>query len=132
MNLTTPFSGLSLIVHLVIIGFAKLMSLFPRKTAVTAAATRKAQGSWIKGMKIAGSHLIVVSIFAIMFASFGVAVKTGAREGAKEPHIKFIKHELAVVRAWPWQDLLSQATTQNTFEIWADTVAKRVLAAADH
>lgn len=92
----TPFSGLSLIVHLVVIGVGKLVILYKRfpKTNIYAKPRLKFQGSKLAlflGFKSVVSIIIVVSLTTLMLTSFGVAIQTGVREGSRESQRQYIQ-----------------------------------------
>lgn len=95
----TPFSGLSLIVHLTIIGISKIINLFRRadkdsmkfKEARTQTSARRIANNAL-------SVLVITVIATLMMFSFGVALETGIREGSNEPHIEYLWQEYEYLR----------------------------------
>ena len=95
----TPISGLSLIIHLLVIAVSSLLSLFVWKKE------KKLIESFVvldtvsrRVFKYGVSILVVISISLVMLTSFMIALTTGIREGSREWHIQRIKHEYAYVR----------------------------------
>ncbi|OHA18630.1 MAG: hypothetical protein A2836_01065 [Candidatus Taylorbacteria bacterium RIFCSPHIGHO2_01_FULL_45_63] len=81
----TPFSGLSLIVHLAVIGIGKVLSpLQKRKVIAKSRIVGKKEGVIRAVVNSALSIVIVVVLTALMFTSFGIALQTSIREGARE------------------------------------------------
>ena len=93
----TPFSGLSFIIHLIVIAVATAFgSLFGKKGGVV--KKEQADISLITSVsKQALSILIIIVVSSFMFLSFFTALKTGVREGMDEPHIVYIREELGNV-----------------------------------
>src|SRR3989344_6677220 len=92
----TPISGLSLIIHLLVIAVSSLLSLFVWKKE------KKLIESFVvldtvsrRVFKYGVSILVVISISLVMLTSFMIALTTGIREGSREWHIQRIKHEYA-------------------------------------
>ena len=95
----TPFSGLSLIIHLLVIWFSSLTSLFvwkKEKKVIESALTLDTIPRRV--FKYGVSALIIISISAVMLASFVIALTTGLREGSREWQVRYIKNEYAYVR----------------------------------
>ena len=98
MNIITPFSGLSLVVHLLIIGVAKLAKLILKNNSKVFHMPIKVTNVWAR---YRGAVLPVLSIFVISIVTFAVsvsttvAVRTGIREGARETHVEFISKRYA-------------------------------------
>lgn len=115
----TPFSGLSLIIHLLIIGVAKVVKTIVRKTGIILRAPVRVVSMWDKHRAVLSPS---ISIFILVFVAFGVsastmvAVKTGLREGAIESHREFIYNRYAFLQG-----------AQRNFSEWSKTasVAKR-------
>ncbi len=106
----TPFSGISLITHLLIIGVANVRNMFSVKVTSPIKQPREHKPRFVK-TKIVLSHLIVATIFGTMFSSFTIAVRTGFREGQSEPQIIFIKKQISAVQKWTWSDFLGPIAT---------------------
>ena len=96
----SPFSGLSLVIHLVIIATATLVALligqrrvevFKRSVWTAGAVAR--YPILMRTMSI----MIIVALGLVMFIATTVAVQTGYREGSREPHMIFIKKEFAAL-----------------------------------
>ncbi len=88
----SPFSGLSLLIHLLIIGVA---------TAVSALAGSRNRRLWARHLSLNSSsqviyssalaHAIVLAIGILVLLSTIIAIQTGAREGARESHLGSLK-----------------------------------------
>ena len=91
----TPFSGLSLIVHLVVIGVAKLANIGKKKATDT---YREPFSTSRQGFKSALSIILLVTITSLMLSSFVIALMTSIREAQNEWHVEFIKNEWVNVR----------------------------------
>lgn len=93
MNSLSPFSGLSLIIHLLIIGVAYVVKTAIKKTGLALSVPIRLLGHWDR---YRSGVLRSTSIFIIIFIAFWislsstVALKTGIREGALESHSEYI------------------------------------------
>jgi hypothetical protein len=88
----TPFSGLSLIVHLVVIGLAKIARIGKKNAAFTDTYREPFSTSgWV--LKYALSIIVMLAISSIMIFSFTLALLTSIREASQEWHIQFINRE---------------------------------------
>lgn len=93
MNTLTPFSGLSLIIHLLIIGIAIIIKTVIKKSGMVFRIPTRVASLWARYRIIV---LPSVSISIIIIIGFGIsastiiALKTGLREGALESHSEFI------------------------------------------
>ena len=93
MNTLTPFSGLSLIIHLLIIGIALIVKTFIKKGNLVFHVPTRIANLWARYRVIV---LPSISIFIIITVAFGIsastiiAVRTGLREGALESHSEFL------------------------------------------
>ncbi len=76
----TPFSGLSLILHLTVIGLGKIFDLFPHKKS---RGVRKETALYI-GVSQVFSIMIVIGLSILMLIFFGIAIHTSLREGSDE------------------------------------------------
>jgi hypothetical protein len=94
MNPATPFSGLSLIIHLVVIGIAKAIGLVHKKKPGT---VRQAPTSMRRGFDFAFSIGIILVVSSVMLFSFAIALTTSVREAQNDWHVKLVKNE--------WQEL---------------------------
>lgn len=84
----TPFSGLSLIIHLTVIGVGKIIDALRnrivRRPRALPESGQLTNPIWSKiGGSIASVSIVLV-LSAIMVTSFGVALQTSVREGASE------------------------------------------------
>lgn len=117
----TPFSGLSLIVHLLVIGIGKLIDLLKKKGKFyNFSFFKKINFDYLKMdfnmTRIAAIAIVVVFSSAMIF-SFSVAVRTSIREGAKEPHIRYIRSGISYLLNDPrlndfnseWQDFVTDS-----------------------
>ena len=86
----TPFSGLSLVIHLVVIAVA---SVFKKGGGATQRVTTQ-QILKHKTFKHVLSICILIVVSSFMLLSFAIAVKTGIREGANEPHMIYVRQGL--------------------------------------
>ena len=93
----SPFSGLSLIIHLFIITLMTLFSLlFPKKNQNTLARKERGQEVFSKRLWKQGlSIFIIVALSALMLFSFRIALQTSIREGSREWHIQYLRHQFA-------------------------------------
>ena len=91
----TPFSGLSLIIHLVIIGLAKISRIVRKKTTGYRAVRTPSVGR--RRFNVAFSLGIIFTISSVMLFSFAIALSTSIRESEHEWHVQFVKNE--------WQEL---------------------------
>lgn len=92
----TPFSGLSLIIHLIVIGFASVSGfLFKKKENGVAKKSGVAQKTLTHPvMKSVLSIFILIIVSSVMLLSFAIAVKTGFHEGVDEPQITYVREGL--------------------------------------
>jgi predicted membrane-bound dolichyl-phosphate-mannose-protein mannosyltransferase len=86
----TPFSGLSLVIHLAVICFALM---FKRSGAAAGRVTTR-QILKHKTFKHVLSICILIVVSSFMLLSFAIAVKTGFREGMNEPHMIYVRQGL--------------------------------------
>ena len=91
----TPFSGLSLIIHLVVIGLAKISRIGRKKT--TAYKALRTPSVSRRRFNVAFSIGIMLAISSAMLFSFAIALSTSIRESGHEWHVQFAKKE--------WQEL---------------------------
>lgn len=111
----SPFSGISLVMHLAIIGVGKIAGIF-RKPARTVAPQSEiaVRTSWLLvGINRTASVLIVLAVFTVMLASFARAVRTGIREGAKEPQVQYVRGRITALKQADWSSLLPFANQDN-------------------
>lgn len=96
--------------HLLIIGVASAINAFKFKVRplVKTPVRHMRRDTWTKAIL---SHVLVAVIFAFMFASFTVAVRTGFREGQTEPQVIFVKNQVAKVSDFTWDDILGPIAT---------------------
>lgn len=90
-SVLTPFSGLSLIVHLTVIGLGNVSEAIDSRFLsrhATAVRLPKKKRLLLRSI-LATSVFLVLS--TIMFSLFGVAITTGVREGAREWHRQLIQ-----------------------------------------
>jgi hypothetical protein len=88
--MVTPFSGLLMIVHVVIVALGKLAGLFVAKKD-TSHLKRKAkvkESATLRLVKSTLSILLIVSISLYMFISLMLVVYVGMREGADEHYFE--------------------------------------------
>ena len=93
MNALTPFSGLSLIVHLLIIGMAAVIKKVGKKGLKIFHTPTRVPTLWIRYRLVVLQSISICVIIIIGFgisASTAVAVRTGLREGALESHSEYI------------------------------------------
>jgi hypothetical protein len=98
----TPFSGLSLFIHLAIIGSAKLLNLLrgERQLFLGSAASRARGPRWYS---VIASIVIIVFVSTVMISFTGIALTTGMREGAAEPHIQYLHSAWAdIIKSEPY------------------------------
>lgn len=97
----TPFSGLSLIIHLLIIGVAKVIKTIIIKSGIILRAPVRVVTLWDKHSRVISPSLsILIVVLVALGVSTGttIAVKTGLREGAQESHSEFIQKRFADVQ----------------------------------
>ena len=95
--MVTPFSGLSLIAHLAIIGFSKILTR--QKYGVVIARKEMQPASTLRrGLRSLTSVLVLGTVSATMLFSLSVALTTGLRTGAHEWHIRLIRSEVEHIR----------------------------------
>lgn len=94
----TPFSGLSLFLHLAIIASAKVIG-FVRRDMLSAVYNRgpQATGKTRRFLNKTISITIVVFISTTMLSFVGIAITTGVREGEAESHIEFIESTITAI-----------------------------------
>lgn len=98
MNIITPFSGLSLIVHIFVIGFANLHKFVIKKTNFRVEPTfRKAIRfpRFVNSLERLMSILIIITITGAISFSTVLALQTGIREGADEIHRIYVVKNVA-------------------------------------
>ena len=138
MHMKSPVSGLSLIIHLAIIALATLLGFLigtQRRDAVTRVFA--AQGGTVAHRAILQmiSISIIVILGTLMLFATTVAIKTGIREGAREPQVIFVKRELRQANelfATTWEDTLEHVDavfppefTTNSFTFTRTTVVQK-------
>ena len=91
----SPFSGLSLLIHLLVIAIFTLLSFVLWKEKAVLQPVSVVEDTFLRrALKSGLSVVIVLVLSAIMIVSFAIAVRTGFREGASEPHMIFIRREI--------------------------------------
>ncbi len=129
----TPFSGLSLIVHLlIVVGTAVFSFLFPKgEQDVVPRQDRVPQTSMVYFSKSALSILLILGISTFVVVSFISTLRMGIREGAQEAHMQYLQREfaqlreirpdsltyLAAVLLTDVQDMIYMAAEANTFTL---------------
>lgn len=93
-SMLTPFSGLSLITHLLVIGFASVFGLLFKKKSDTEVKGVLEETQTRMVLKYILSIFILVAVSSLMLLSFVIAVKTGLREGVNEPHMIYVREGL--------------------------------------
>ncbi len=95
MNAPTPFSGLSVVIHLLIIGIATLAQSIIKKTGLAFATPVRVAKFW----KSKSSMILpVISIFIILLIALWVvftttvALKTSIHESNQESNAEFIQN----------------------------------------
>ncbi len=104
----SPFSGLSLVIHLIIIALATLLGVLLRNRQPIAVAhgSSQMQTTTINRVLLrSASTAIVVLLGMFVIITSTLAVKTGVREGAREAHVIYVKREfkeltLLAQQAW--------------------------------
>ena len=91
----TPFSGLSLIIHLIVIAFGTVRGLLFKKKIRVLRKERKEETRMVLLSKSTLSVLIILAVTSFMFVSFFLAIKSGIHQGLQEPQIIYIREELA-------------------------------------
>ncbi len=91
----TPFSGLSLVIHLIIIGVATLFSPLLKKKEHVPKIYQMEESRTRRIFKLSSSILILIIISTLMIVSFALALRTSIREGEKERHMQYIREEIA-------------------------------------
>lgn len=97
----TPFSGISLIVHLAIIGSAKIFELFGKKDFKIGGRNRGSPAFLLRIRDAIVAFALFFGIFAIMLVSTFVAINTSVREGANEWHNIYISQQFEYIRENP-------------------------------
>lgn len=118
----TPFSGISLIVHLAIIGVAYLLSLFSIRTGFAGGGT----GSYSPSSRIINSifaALIFLAITLLMLTAFIVALSTSVREGANEWQNVYLNQQFEYVRENPPRLIYSGPLTFGTRYLASEAAA---------
>ena len=87
----TPFSGLSLIIHLTIIGVSSAINFLFVKKKLGDQKPSVAETPLRRYINCVISVLIILVITVLMSASFLIAIKTGIREGSREPQIRYLQ-----------------------------------------
>jgi hypothetical protein len=112
----TPFSGISLILHLAIIGIAKVYYYVTGEAETRPRKPLNADRGTTPFFNRAVSCVIVVAIFVMMLSSFTQAVTTSVREGSREPHIQYIKEKAASLKKVQWASILWPAEANDLDE----------------
>ena len=95
----SPISGLSLLIHMLIIGFAVVWNFANGKGTQSVYQSKPSQGSFLRQtMNRVVSVLIIVSLGSTTFFLASLAVVTGIEEGRDEPQVRFIKQSYADIR----------------------------------
>lgn len=95
MNLITPFSGLSLIVHILIIAFIKLFAFVRRRIHFInfekIIRSKEFVFRFVNNAHISIALSLLIITIVVSFVSFSTyfAIKTGIREGENEVHRKY-------------------------------------------
>lgn len=94
----TPFSGLSLIVHLLIIGVANILKLIFGWDDISLMKEGEKNyrfPRFVHAFERIASVIIVVTVIGAVGFSTQVAIKTGIREGRDEMHRMYAKEQVA-------------------------------------
>ena len=99
----TPFSGLSLIIHLLIIAVSSVVSsvmlLWKKDEEHAFVAVPAVADTYLRRrLKYGLSVFIMVLLFGIMLTSFIMVLATGARAGSSEPQVQYIRNEYRYIR----------------------------------
>jgi len=100
MNMITPFSGLSLIIHVLIIGIAKIAKVISKKSGKTFNMPRKFSNTWLQYRGIilpTFSIFIIFFVISIVSVSTTIAMRTGIREGRRDLQLQFISNKYALL-----------------------------------
>ena len=91
----TPFSGLSLIVHLIVIGVATLSrALFKKKNSAVKEKDIVAETELRRYAKSLFSVVILLVVSGVMIFSFMFALVTGWHVGAEERQMQYVRQEI--------------------------------------
>lgn len=91
-----PFSGISLLIHLLIIGSAKTLNFFGiRPSKLHRQASKKKAVA-----KVLLSNIIILTVTVLIGLSLFTAIKTSYIEGAREPQRKFINNGYLKTKDW--------------------------------
>jgi hypothetical protein len=103
MNSMTPFSGLSLIVHLLVIGVANTIKLIFGWNDISLMKEGKKNYRFPRFVHIferIASVIIIITVIGAVSFSTQVAIKTGIREGKDELHRMYASKKVAQLPAF--------------------------------
>lgn len=109
----TPFSGISLIAHLLVIAIAKLVHAFSYSTPAPVRRPARPLSVFQRLAGVVASVAVIAVIFSIMSSAFVVALKTGVKEGSREPQVIFVKKQLVELKNWLQNDFVDGVALLN-------------------